>query len=294
MFRLVLLAILFIAKLSADSVTIPLSDCSCDPCQCCCVIDPYITIGAGAVFPCKNSHIRGDSSSVLFTPTIPGTSLFSLPNVVWKNKYQTGFEVNAALGYSLKPCVRLEAEFLYQNFKRKISGSYNWREVNATTTELFAQNTGNPIHHASSTTNIYSLLSNIAFDYKNCTPLTLSLGGGVGVAWIESHGTERHHFLHVVTVTPPLDQTSPTLEKSSKLYGTAFAWQVKAGLKYDIKECFSIGLGYRLFGTTRFYASSSKIITNPGTSAVGVFKVPKSNLKGLLNNSVSLYACYLF
>ena len=161
MHRYILFTLLFIGQLSAEYASFPFSEYCNEPCPCCCSTDTYLSIGAGAVFPCKNSHIRGDSSSVLFMPTEVGTSLFTLPNVVWKNKYHTGYEVYAALGYCMNRCLRFEAEFLYQNFKRRISGTFDWREVNAATTAIFAQNTNNPIHHASSTTNIYSLLSNI-------------------------------------------------------------------------------------------------------------------------------------
>lgn len=294
MARFILLALLIVGKLCAEGVMIPLSDCSENACPCCSEMAPYISIGGGVVFPSKNSSIRGDSSSVLFQPTSQGTSLFSLPNVIWKNQYQTGYEVFGAFGISLSPCFRAEGEFLYQNFKRKISGSFDWREINACTTVLFDQNTGDPISHASTKTHIYALLSNFYFDYRTCTPLTLTLGGGVGVAWINSNRTVRNNVLRISTMMPPLNEMSPTIEKSPKLEGTAFAWQVKAGLKYDLFGCLSLGLNYRLFGTTRFVARTSKIIANPGTSAETTFEIPRNRLRGLLNNCISLSADYHF
>lgn len=294
MLRFFLLALLIIGQLSADSLTIPLTDYSDNSCACCCQLASYATVGGGVVIPSQNSSVRGDSTSVLFQPTAIGTSLFSLPNVVWKNKYQTGFEVYGAIGCFLSPCFRTEGEFLYQNFRRKISGSFDWQEVNASTTVLFDHNTGNPIHHASSTTNIYALLSNFYFDYRKCSSWSVILGGGVGVAWMTSRGTERKNVLFISTMMPPLNEMSPTIERSSKLSGTAFAWQVKAGLKYDCWDCFTIGLDYRLFGTTRFFARTSKIISNPGTSAEATFEIPRNQIKGLLNNSISLSAVYNF
>lgn len=254
----------------------------------------YASIGGGAVFPCKNSRTRSGSSSVLFSPTEVGTSLFSLPDVVWKNKYEPGFEINAALGIHATPDHCLEAEFLYQNFTRKISGHYNWREVNAATTALFAENFNNPLVHTSSKTNVYSLLANFYFNHNTCSPISLLFGGGVGVAWMESKKRDRAGILHIVTTTPPLNESSPTSETSTKLFGTAFAWQFKAGLKYAFQQGFGVSLNYRLFGTTRFQASNSKIVTNPGTPVEAVFKIPREEVRGLLNNSINLSVDYLF
>jgi opacity protein-like surface antigen len=255
---------------------------------------PYVSVGAGVVIPLKNSHSRANSSSVLFSPTEIGTSLFTLPNVVWRNKYETGFEVFGAVGCSLLPNCRIEGEFLYQDFRRKISGRYDWREVNATTIALFAETHGNPIHHTSARTHVYTLLSNVFFDFQRCNCLTFFFGGGVGVAWIESRRTEHRNILRIVTLNPPLNEASPTLEKSPKLFGTAFAWQVKFGLKYDLIDCFAVAIDYRLYGTTRFQASGSKIITNPGTTSFEVFKIPHKTISGLLNNSVDLSLIYNF
>lgn len=272
----------------------------CNPgsyCETCCFEetckDMYLTVGAGGVFPCKNSRTRGDSSAVLFTPTEVGTSLFFLPDVIWKNKYEPGFELNAALGFSVKSNCRLEAEFLYQNFKRQISGSYDWTEIDAVTKQVYAKDTDNFLYHSSTRANIYSLLSNIYFDYATSTPLTLVFGAGVGVAWMESNRKEHQNVLHIVSLNPPINETSQTLEKSAKLFGTAFAWQMKLGAKYDVGG-FSIGLNYRLFGTTHFQASTSRIIANPGTIEEAVFKVPRDEIRGLLNNSIDLSVSYIF
>lgn len=239
-----------------------------------CLNDPYVTVGAGVVIPAQDSKVRGRSTTVLFFPTIPGTSVFDLPKVVWKNEYKTGFEVNAAAGFTLLPCWRAEAEFLYQNFKREVHGIYTWRETNAVTDILFDEQAGNRIRHGSSTTNVYCLLTNFIHDFKFCGPWSLSVGGGVGVSWLHSNRTTHKNVLSIHTTTPPLDITVPTLEKSPKLRGTAFAWQVKVGLNYEITPCFTVGLNYRLFGTTRFQGSKSSITSNPDTSVAGLFEVP--------------------
>lgn len=248
----------------------------------------------GLVCPARNSSSHHTSSAVLFSPTVPGTSLFSLPNVKWKNRYTAGFEASASAEYAICSHWRVEGEFLYQNFKREVTGTYDWQEVNAATTELFAHNENNQIHKVSSYTQVYTLLPSLCYDFRTCSPWVISLGAGAGVAWLHSGNTKHKNVLKIHTTTPPLDLVSPTVEKSPTLQGTAFAWQFKAVVIYAVDACMELGLTYRLFGTTRFQASSSSITTNPKTSVQAVFKIPQSNIRGLLNNSLSLFVSYKF
>ena len=262
--------------------------------ECCRVLCPYITVGAGAVFPAKNGDSKVNSTSVVFSPTVPGVSAISLPNVLWKNHYQVGYEVFGALGCSLNRCVRMEAEFIYQGFQRKVGGSYSFLEVNAATQQLFVMTNGNQLHHATSHTNVYAGLSNIYFDHKWNDCLTISVGGGFGAAWIHSSGVTKPQLLHVMSFNPPLDETSSTLEKVPVLTGSSYAWQFKISGTYEFSRCFSLGLGYRLLGTGRFQSAPSDIIVNPGTSAQRSLTIPQHDIAGLLNNSVDISLRYLF
>lgn len=257
--------------------------------------EPYITIGGGAVFPMRDSSAGGDSNSVLFKPTIPGTSLFELNDVVWKNKYKAGFEANAAIGWLLCSGWNVGMEFLYQNIKRDVRGSYTWNEFNAATTDLYA-NSYETIRHDSTRTNIYSLLTDLEYEFRGCSCWTFSIGGGVGVAWLQSNSTSRNDILTVdlPTHVPPIVETAPTIEKSPTLYGTAFAWQMKLGLGYMVYQNFTLKLNYRLFGTTRFHARNSSITTNPDTTAEVIFNIPQDEIRGLLNSSVNLSLTYDF
>lgn len=250
----------------------------------------YTSIGGGVVFPMKNSRTRGNSNSVLYKGTSPGISLFSLPDVRWKNKYDTGYEVNAILGYKLSSCMNAEGEFVYQNFERKMSGRYNWREINATTTDIFAEAFNNPIHKVSKRANLYALFSNGSFDLQACNNIVFSIGAGVGVAWLQANKSTKDDLLF----TPVNVDPTPVREYSPKLFGTAFAWQVKLGLKYDIGSCFALGINYRLLGTTKFVASSSKIISNPDTDVEAVFNIPQKTVKGLLNSSINFVGQFKF
>jgi opacity protein-like surface antigen len=285
MYKFILFALLATSGLHA-------SYCMEEPC---CIQGGYVTVGGGAVFPMRNSSVTGNTNSVIYFPTIPGTSVFQLTNVNWKTKYKAGYEVNAAAGCSLCSDWKIEGEFLYQNIQRDISGSYDWDEFDAVTGDLFAD-TINPIRHTSTRTNIYSLLTNLQYDYRTCSCWKVSIGGGVGVAWLQSHGRSRNSELVVdlPTHVPPIHTSAPTIEKSPTLYGTAFAWQVKLGVGYEIFENFDMSINYRLFGTTRFHARSSSITTNPDTAAEFVFTIPEDEIRGLLNSSVNLSLSYGF
>ncbi len=256
--------------------------------------DVYVAFGGGAVFPSTNSSTKSNSSSVLFTPTAVTTSFFTLPNVVWKNKYnQVGYELYGALGYRFCSEIRIESEFVYQNFRRKLSGHYNWQEVNAITTAIFDATIDNPIRHASTHANLYCLFSNAFYDFRKCCcPLSFSVGGGIGVAWLKSNTTTKHNVLVINTIIPPVIESAPTMEKSPKLYGVAFAWHVKLGLNYDIVENFRVSLNYRLLGTTKFRSGDSTITTNPGALGQAIFKIPRNDVRGFLNNSLSISFTY--
>jgi opacity protein-like surface antigen len=209
--------------------------------------------------------------------------------VQWKSKFKTGYEVNAAIGCKLCSNWRIEGEFLYQNLQRNISGSYTWNEFDAATGIVFA-NANEPIRHATTRTNIYTLLTNFNYDHRTCSCWIFSIGGGVGVAWLQSKSTSKTDTLvvNLPTHVPPIVESSQTLEKSPKLYGTAFAWQVKVGMGYEFLENFSAEVNYRLFGTTRFQARSSSITTNPGTAVAAAFTIPPDEIRGMLNSSINL------
>lgn len=72
----------------------------------------------------------------------------------------------------------------------------------------------------------YSLMGNVYFDYLTCTPWTPYVGAGIGYAWLKpvAHlGDEK------------------VLDKS--VYN--FAWQVMAGVAYDINSKWTADLGYK-------------------------------------------------
>ncbi|MDZ4737305.1 MAG: outer membrane beta-barrel protein [Rhodospirillaceae bacterium] len=83
--------------------------------------------------------------------------------------------------------------------------------------------------------NVYSLMTNFWYDFDTGTGLMPYLGGGIGAAWVTSNDWQ-------------FSGNSPHSDDSDM----AFAYQVGAGVNYAINETFTMGLGYRFFGTTGF------------------------------------------
>lgn len=246
----------------------------------------YASVSAGGVFPSRNSSETGDTSSVIFSPTAQGSSLFILPNVHWNNDFNNGFDTSLALGYKVYKCFRVDGEFLYQNLSRDLNGNYDWQERNVTTGKIFLANTNNPIPNTSSSVDIYSFLVNGYYDFINRSRWTPFIGGGAGVAKVNSSGEIRFGFLDTRNADPSIKNTTPIETVSPSLNSTAFAWQLKGGLAYTINTHVSIFALYRLFGTSSLKASDSSIRTNPNAFGDSNFILASQHVNGLLNNSI--------
>jgi opacity protein-like surface antigen len=84
----------------------------------------------------------------------------------------------------------------------------------------------------------YSLMGNVYFDYLTCTPWTPYVGAGIGYAWLKP--VEHHGDVKI-------------FDKS--VYN--FAWQVMAGVAYDINSNWTVDLGYK-------YADLGRVRKNDG------------------------------
>lgn len=130
----------------------------------------------------------------------------------------TGFVLGIAGGYGFDFGGRAELEFAYRS------------------NELDRINYGGG---SSSSINgdldVYSLMGNFWYDFDTGTGLMPYLGGGIGAAWVTSNDWQ-------------FSGGSPHSDESD----LAFAYQLGAGVNYAINETFTMGLGYRFFGTTAF------------------------------------------
>lgn len=250
----------------------------------------YVNGGAGGVFSSSKTSFAVDSSPVLYSPTALGTSLFSLPQVNWRNRFKDGFGLNFAAGYHFTPHWRGDIEFVYQNIERSSYGSYGWQEQNSITGNVYARDYNNPISAVSKRAHLYAFLTNAAFDFPNHSPWTPFISGGIGVAWLNSGRAQTSNLLTVDDPVTPLVETAHAHQISPSLYGTAFAWQFKAGITRPVNNNVALTLQYRLLGTTHFQATNSMIISNPETDIQRTFNVAPHDIKGVLTNAIEVNA----
>lgn len=253
----------------------------------------YANIGVGVGFPTQNSSFTNDSSFIFYALTIPNGSDIDFPNVTWENDFKNGFSGNVAIGYQFLPCVRWEAEFLWQNYKRDIGGSFEFQELVAATGEEFDHDFGDVSASISNRANIYALMANAYYDFRfNCRWIPF-IGAGIGIARMDSDAKTGEGTLITQPVSGALIIT-PLLQTSPSLYGYALGWQFKAGLGYALCDNMNLNVQYRLFGTTRFRASDSVFVSNPGTNVSATFSVPGDDVRGMLVNAVELNFRYCF
>lgn len=248
----------------------------------------YIDAGLGAVFSNTQTSFTTNSNLVLYSPTTIGSSLFSLPNINWRNKFKNGYGINLAFGRYFSQNWHGDVEFLYQNIQRDSYGTYGWLEQNSSSGATYAQQANNPISLTASRADIYSFLTNTAFDFGNGERWNPFLGVGIGIAWLKSGSVQTNNVINIDDPLTPLIETAPALQNSPSLSGTAFAFQFKAGVNYAISEAATAILQYRLFKTTDYKGSKSTIITNPGVTGQTVFYAEQHDIKGLLTNAVEL------
>ncbi len=130
-------------------------------------------------------------------------------------KLDTGWYVGGAIGYRAPcSCMRYDLSFDYlrNDFDHHSNDSSE----------------GGSGHHGTALVNKYVGLVNAYYDFCPMGCFVPFVGGGVGYAYIDSqHRHETHRFKK-----------------------NAFAWQVGAGVSYEINECWSATASYRLLGTT--------------------------------------------
>lgn len=260
----------------------------------------YLSAGVGISIPSQTTGITYNSDYMWYEPTSLGASDFILPNVHWENKFKTGVDLNLALGYRFLSCFRGEAEFYYQNFNRKITGTYGWREIDPTTDTVHQEIKGNRSTPTSTRAQVYALMANLYYDVNMHCNWTPFIGAGLGIVRMHSDVTRADGRLIIETdaLTPPLGHTSqvvPTLQTTPKLYGYALGLQLKLGVGYALCDNLMVNAQYRLLGTTHFQATDNNIVTNPEVfGAATQFNVRGGDLRGLLVNAFEINLQYSF
>lgn len=154
------------------------------------------------------AHILNDVETVIS----PGGFL---PNYELSYDTKTGYLLGGAIGVKWNDMVRTEIELSYASAKAKTE--------DAQFGALFASN---PVSGPIQST---YLLGNVWFDYSNDSAMTPYIGAGLGMGWADADVDG--------------DKVVGLKNGSSGL-----AFQLGAGVKYDISETIAVDLGYRFKG----------------------------------------------
>jgi outer membrane autotransporter protein len=137
-------------------------------------------------------------------------------------EFDTGFNLGVAAGYDFG-AARLEAEVAYrQNDVDKINAQANIPEI-----DLVGSGSADGDGDVSAT----SLLVNAYWDIPTGSPVTPYVGGGVGFANISANDVE----VEGIDVADDDDNV--------------FAYQLAAGIAFEINPNLALDLGYRYFAT---------------------------------------------
>lgn len=248
--------------------------------------DFYASFGVGFVVPSKNTRVLDNSSYVTYGPTAApsGESIFNLPDVDWQNKFKPGVNVSIAIGHYFNQRWHGDIEFLYQLIRRKEVGTYNFIEYDSVNLSIIDSANNIQMTTTKGYVNIFSLLTNGYYDFKNYGKFKPMLGGGFGIAWISANATSG-----LGSFVTNLGTSAATVQHSPKLSGTALALQFKAGSSYSINKSTEFMLQYRLFLTSNFIANKASIITNLSLgSASRYFYTSQQTISGMLTNALEL------
>jgi opacity protein-like surface antigen len=129
-------------------------------------------------------------------------------------KSKTGYILGGAIGVKWNDMIRSEIELSHSSW----------------TAKSYASSAGGPFNRASGNISATYLLGNVWLDWNNDSAMTPYVGGGLGVAWADA---DTSFFGNTYGYGP----------------GEAgLAFQLGAGVKYDVTESIAIDVGYRFKG----------------------------------------------
>jgi opacity protein-like surface antigen len=173
------------------------------------------SFAAGSEQPNSFHPYIGIIGGLDFLPAISGTDQFFTGGPGTLNT-KVGDFAGAVIGVQFNESWRFEAE---------VSRSYNG--INN-----FTFNNGNVNTYPGGAVNQTYALGNVWYGFRNKSAFVPYLGGGVGVGWAD--GNLDMGSGHFVSVTAP----------------AALAFQIGAGVTYNVSERFSIDAGYRFKAMT--------------------------------------------
>lgn len=182
--------------------------------------DYYVSVFGGANWQAndKSGFQSGPSSTVTF-----GTTAYRLSS-------DTGFAIGGAVGLHLDQWLhglRAEVEASYR--RNKLKG--NWA-----VTTFFTHAAGDINGHDST----FALMANVWYDVNVSQKWTAYLGGGAGWA--------RRNINGALATTFTTNSSNTThYGHGFNVHESGFAWQVGAGVNYEIQDGVHLGVGYRYF-----------------------------------------------
>jgi len=153
-----------------------------------------------------------------------------------KLKLDSGVDATVALGIHLPFDFRVEGEVGY---------------INADLSKVTVPGVGST--NLSGEARVYTLMGNVYYDFRNVTPFTPYLGGGLGVA---------HQHLDNVSVGG--------IPVSSGGERDDFAWQLEAGLSFDVLPNLAIVPSYRFLRIENERTTNGVTVGNADTN---IFKL---------------------
>jgi opacity protein-like surface antigen len=148
-----------------------------------------------------------------------------------KNRYDTGYLVGGFVGYRWCEGFRVEGEVSYRSAHLK---SIHVRSESGSDVVAVSSSSEDRHGHGNRNNSTWAYMANLYYDIDTCSAFTPYVGGGIGYA-----NVRRSHHHHEVF------GSESSSHHSNRRSG--FAWQVIAGVGYEVLPCVDLALEYRFF-----------------------------------------------
>ena len=219
---------------------------------CAAIVAPCVTRAKAADIPPPQRYIPYVEVFGGFN-TLPGisgsdNSIFNIitplgPGTVNSNVGEFG---GIAVGVALNNHWRVEAE---------LTRSYN-------SIQNFTFNNGNVNTYRSGAINETYALANVWYDFHNQSAFVPYVGGGLGLGWVNGNLETNFSGFNISATAP-----------------AALAFQVGAGVVYDVSDRFSIDLGYRFKAMTGLDPTVTSQPFVPGSYTIDQTSVASHNFQ---------------
>ena len=224
------------------------------------------------MFGLAAGSLMADNAVATFNPYVAIKGGYSIYHKKDNIKYKNGFVGAVEFGVSYDAW-RLGLEVNYRNNKIKESKFYT--KDNIAGVGVIAPNAAAD-EHATNAANHYNkmfkdakytslgAMINAYYDYALTDECSLYLGLGLGVARVACKTTKVDAVAGAGADNGFNNFNIPSHEYSK----TVFAWQVMAGVAYDINENWTVEAGYRLFNTAKVKFDGKNSIKAPFASSL--------------------------